>query len=593
MADDDSSSAGSPGNPQDGASSPGDGAAGSSDDTGDSSSGGPDTEPAPEGSGQGPDSQPDDSQATTADSDGGSASGDPSDSEISITSADESGASSPSSSDGDASSQDNSTDSDASENDTESSANDQANSDDLSNSLAAAAQDADNNAGGESPDSGVTQCGANTTPGNLKVTVLDSETGKPIAGATVAISGPANSSDIADGSGVVQKNGLTPGSYNATASSNGYTTGTGTATVASSATASITINLTPITVVIALGQPVACPGHPLSITATGTPAGGTFAWTIAAPTADLVDGSNASVRNGANVNLLGFQSDPATGNIPAQMAAIGVTYTYTNGQTATANQNVTIHEIKFVLTNNAINQKPVTVTEAAGFVNITFPAAGGATMSTDPQVEIQLAATCPRKAACAHNHRVGWIQTVLTSVTRLRYTHTLISSTPPLPARDAISGATAPFYDTTATFTGDHDKQTAHHEDTPGIKAPWTDPRPGSPAPPPAINKQLRQVERSMSFTAWLVVQNIEWAAHDIPGSLAFVGHFDWSMGINLAVDTAQAVGSRATPPSQAPVVPATISAGEGGGAPTLDGQTFNDLANAHANLHIDLAPGI
>ena len=35
-----------------------------------------------------------------------------------------------------------------------------------------------------------------------------------------------------------------------------------------------------VTVAIELPQPVACPGHPLPIRATGSPAGGTYAWSV-------------------------------------------------------------------------------------------------------------------------------------------------------------------------------------------------------------------------------------------------------------------------------------------------------------------------
>jgi len=352
---------------------------------------------------------------------------------------------------------------------------------------------------------------------------------------------------------------------------------------------SFTLVMTPVTVTITLAQPVACPGHPLVITATGNPAGGTFAWTIAAPAADLVDAAGNSVRAGDTVNLRGFQGDPATGNIPTQTATISVTYTLASGQKATASQNVTIHEIKFAVTNNTINQSPTTVVESAAVLKVTFGAA--ATMSTDPQVEIQLDASCPRKADCASNHRVAWLQTVWTFVSDKRYTHTLSHKTPAMPVRDALPGAPFPFYDAPTVFTGDKDKETAHHEDSPGTSADWTDPRGAAPAPPPAKNRQLRQVVRTESFTAWLVVQNIEWAAHDLAGSFAFVGNFDWSMGITLAVDTSQAVGSRATPQTAAPTVPASITTGKGGNAPNLAAPVANTTTNDPAILHIDPAP--
>jgi len=460
----------------------------------------------------------------------------------------------------------------------------------------AARNDADTNFGGESPDETVAPCpvevaGGAKKPGNLEVTVLDAKTGKPIPGATVDITGPAASSGTTDDSGKVQKNGVPAGDYTATAKNPGYTTEKGTAPVPAGGTGKIEIKLTPITVTITLAQPVACPGHPLEITAAGSPAGGTYAWTITVPAGDLVDAAGTTTRSGDKVNLRGFQSDTTTGDIPAQTAKIGVTYTYTNGQTAAANQDVVIHEIKFQLTDDSISKSPTAANETATVLDITFGAS--ATMSTDPKVEIDLDASCPRKTDCAKNHQTGWLQTVLTSVVDLRYTHTRIQVTPPMPVRDAIAGVVAPFYLAPIPFTGDKDKQTVHHEDSPGVKAPWTDPRPASPAPPPPKNKQLRSVIRSMSFTAWLVVQNIEWFAHHPADCYAFVGHFDWSMSITVAVDFTKAVGSRGSPHSSPPTVPAKISKGKGGSSPDLGAVVYNTTANDPANQHVDPAPEI
>lgn len=491
--------------------------------------------------------------------------------------------------------------------DSESDSADSQNSSQDAGALQAAGQDADSNLNDESPDSPASTCAADQSgapapapganpqqppvPGDLQVTVLNNSTGQPIQGAAVSIAGPASFNEASDGAGMVKEHGVPTGTYNVTATNNGFTTETGSTNVPAAGIGTVVIKLTPITVTITLAQPVACPGHPLSITATGTPAGGTFAWTINAPAADLVDGGGASTRSGATVNLLGFQADTATGNIPAQVAAIGVTYTYTNGQTATANQNVTIHAINFVLSSNSISKSPTTVTESAALLTVSFGAA--ATMSTDPQVQIKLDASCPRKADCASNHQVGWLQTVLTFVSDQRYTHTLIHKTPAMPVRDALPGAPQPFYSAPTKFTGDGDTEAAHHEDSPGTRASWTDPRGASPAPPPPKNKQLRQVTRTESFTAWLVVQNIEWATHDVPGSLAFVGNFDWSMGITVAVDMSQPAGSWATPKTAQPNVPATISPGKGGGAPNLAAPVANDTTNDPSVLHIDPAPEI
>src|SRR4051794_32298543 len=73
-----------------------------------------------------------------------------------------------------------------------------------------------------------------------------------------------------------------------------------------------------VTVVINLSQPIACPGHPLPITATGTPSGGTYAWTVAG--AELVDGAGAAVSTGAAVNLRHFKANDTDGKIPEHSA---------------------------------------------------------------------------------------------------------------------------------------------------------------------------------------------------------------------------------------------------------------------------------
>jgi hypothetical protein len=427
-------------------------------------------------------------------------------------------------------------------------------------------------------------------PGNLKVAVLDAKTGKPIVGANVDITGPDPSSgNLTGNNGVVEKDGITPGAYSATAKHGGYTTENGSATVVSGATAKMVIKLTQITVTIRLGQPVACPGHPLDITATGIPAGGTFAWTIAAPTAKLVDGAGAPVSTGATVNLLGFHPDDTTGNIPEETASITVTYTYTNGEQATASQDVKIHKIDFVVTNDTITPGLVLIQESPASVKIGGYNATNRAVKTDPTVEIQLDATCPRKADCAGNHHVGWLQTMQSSDWRVRFRDSIITVVvvPPTPIRDSLckategatcAAATFPFYGADIAFTGDRNQKIAHHEDSPNVWTGWTDPRPDAPAPPPQVNRQLRQVFFNNTFNAWLVVQNVEWSLHDMKNSFAFLRNFYWSVHLDVTVDTTQAVGSRCTPMAGSVNVnaPANPAVGKGGSIPVLTIPHFN-----------------
>ena len=430
--------------------------------------------------------------------------------------------------------------------------------------------------------------GAPPAPGNLKVTVLDAKTNNPIQGSTVDIAGPSPSAgDATDANSVVQKNGITPGAYTATAKKTGYTTESGNASVSSNKTATIQIKLRPITVKITLDKPVACPGHPLGITATGDPAGGTFAWTIAAPpAADLVDGSRNPIRTGAAVNLLGYKPDDVAANIPAQTASITVTYTYTNGEKATASQDVTIHKIDFTVTNDAITAKTVVPVETAAGV-IIGPPAGAREIDSNPQIKISLDASCPRKADCARNYKVGWLQTMQSSDLRIRYRDSLLTwgLNPPAPIRDAQTTSPYPWYMTPSQFTGDGDTKSNNHWDIPNLPASYTDPRPGAPDPPPPVNRQLRQMFFNDTFTAWLVAQSVEWSTHDMAGSFVFLKNFDWSAHLDVSVDMTQAMGHQCTPNTANVVAPANPATGKGGKAPNF----ANPIANT--SFHLTPAP--
>ena len=323
------------------------------------------------------------------------------------------------------------------------------------------------------------------------------------------------------------------------------------------------------------------------MTATGTPSGGTFQWSMsgAGPHTELVDAAGAPTTTGATVFLRSFEPDNVNGKIPAQTVKIDVKYTHPSG-TATDSKNVPIHKIDFVVTNTTIHAGVTQANETAGGVSLG-QAPGVDTMVTDPKIEIQLDASCPRKTDCAKNHRVGWIQNVLTNDRRTRYTHTLIEVTVALPIRDGDAVTPVPWYDVTNQFTADRDKQTAHHFDSPGQGASWGDPRPGAPAPPPAINQQLRQMFFSNGFHAWLVVQDIEWDSHDRDNSFVFLRNFAWSMQLNVTVDTTKSVGSRCTPASSTPTIGA-LNVGMGP-APLLT----EPFPNRDHTVTTSAAPGI
>lgn len=333
-----------------------------------------------------------------------------------------------------------------------------------------------------------------------------------------------------------------------------------------------------VKVEIQLTLPVACPGHPFEMKAVGTPGGGAYAWTTTGGA--LVDSSGAATSSGDTVYLRSFQPDDATGKVPEQNFTVSVTYTHPNG-TANDSKPVKVHKIDFVITDTAITAGVTQANETAA--NVKLGAAPGVdTMVTDPKVQIKIDASCPRKTDCAKNHRVGWLQSVISVDRRSRYTHTLVQTTKsqPFPLRDGdpFAGPSPyPFYDAAPDFTDDNDTETAHHFDSPGLGATWTDPRPAAPAPPPAANRKLRQMFFQIGFHAWLVVQNKEWAAHDVPGSFMYQKHFDWSTHLDVTVDTTQAVGSRCTPQSVAPSID-PMTDGKGGNTPSFMQACSNDL---------------
>jgi hypothetical protein len=228
--------------------------------------------------------------------------------------------------------------------------------------------------------------------------------------------------------------------------------------------------------------------------------------------------------------------------------------------------------------------------EAPGGVTLGN-APGVPTMITKPTIKIKLDGRCPRKADCAKNHRAGWLQTVTANNRQTRYTHTLIEVTITLPIRDGdpIAGPSPhPFYDAAHTFTGDNASVKPEHQDSPGQGAAWTDPRAAAPAPPPAKNQKLRKITFTNTFNAWLVVQNLEWKDHDLPGSFAYQRNFTWTSGLTTTVDVTKAVGSRCTPTSNNAAIGA-VGHGKGGGTPDMGA----DVPNVAHTVTQSAAPGI
>jgi hypothetical protein len=344
--------------------------------------------------------------------------------------------------------------------------------------------------------------------------------------------------------------------------------------------------------IVPFGTEPACPGRPLELRAVGDPLGGTYRWRVSG-NAQLVNAAGSPATNETRVFMRCFKPSHKTGNIPERKVSVRVTYTHPNG-TARASKRITVHAIRFLTTNVRINRRRLhsRANETAVGVRVGQAVGGNPTMSTDPRVRIRLHPSCPRKADCARNHRIGWIQTIYNDVRRRRYTHTRDAIIVAPPLYDAVPGAIVPFYGGTNTFAGDGDVQTSHHEDSPYTSPGWTDPRAGAPAPPPAVNRQLRRILFGMRFTAWLVVQNMEWMAHDRDHSFAYIRNFNWWFNFPISVTTANAVGSRCSPASMR-WRRSRLRRGKGGRTPALAPPIFNNEVNDPANRHINPAPAI
>jgi hypothetical protein len=167
---------------------------------------------------------------------------------------------------------------------------------------------------------------------------------------------------------------------------------------------------------------------------------------------------------------------------------------------------------------------------------------------------------------------------MLSSDLRIRYARALMTWTCPMPIRDVWHPDTQkPFYHAAFVlgFLSDGDTETAHHEDSPNLPATRYDPRPGAPG------GEIRQMFFSDSFTAWLVVQCVEWAQFDVPGSFVYLRHFDWSAQLNVTVDTSKHVGSWCSPASN-PVHIGDVGVGMGVTPPNLKDPFFNTSVRSH-----------
>lgn len=345
-----------------------------------------------------------------------------------------------------------------------------------------------------------------------------------------------------------------------------------------------------VTVKIVSEYDVACPGHLFEMTAVGSPDGGKYQWAVSGGGAKLVDSSGKPATTDADARLFSFEPDNNSGKIPAQTASVTVTYTHPNGK-ATASKTVPIHQIDFVVTDTNFKKGVTTVKELQQGVNVRHDADKRiATIEMTPTVEIQLAPNCPRQDACALNHEIGWLQDLTRVDRRIRWTHTLATIVIKTPIRDEVDRNTsAPFYYNSSLFTGNKDKQKVLFRDSPNIGAPWSDQyRPASPAPPPAINKQLRWVKFYNEFHTWLAVRNNDADNLTTNKGFIYLRNFNWSCGLNFDVDTSKPIGTRCQPRSK-PVTLGALANGKGSLTPAFS----SDTAGGSQKVNIAAAPAL
>jgi len=328
--------------------------------------------------------------------------------------------------------------------------------------------------------------------------------------------------------------------------------------------------------------PVACPGLNCLITAVPSEPEGTFAWSVASG-ATIVDANGGGVPGDSTsaVQFCSFQPDNVNGAIPSQSVVLTLQYTPPGGDPATYTVTVTVHAITFEVDNPVINSGLTCADESADPNALVLQQGPGSdTMETEPQVTINVDASCTASGTCASNYQVGWLQTVLTNTRDLRYTDTDVATKFPVPIMDGDKPQPQPpFYGAVTPFTSNNQSLPARHSDSPFLTAAWQDSRYDAPRPPAPKAQQLRRVRMGNSFNAFLVVQNLNWATAN-PGlpAFLFLRNFSWSVFMDVTVDTSQPVGQRATCTTNAAPQITALSPGQGSlPNPALTSPNAND----------------
>jgi len=397
--------------------------------------------------------------------------------------------------------------------------------------------------------------------GELSGRVEDASNSHAIASAEISVNSHPDLHGTTTATGGFNLGYVDPGNYELLASKNGFVPATLRVRVGTTSSSVHTLRLTPITARIDSAV-VACPGHKEELHAVVTPVGGTIEWTVTRGAARIVDSTGAVTRTGETAYLHG---------ITPEEIEVSLKYTHTGSHT-TVTKRITIHAINYRVTRFTPNAGGFGLWESAAGAKIWNNPPGSA-FSLDPKVKITVHSSCTRKDDCAKNHRVGWLQTMRTSTRVAAYAGNRTVVNCPMPIRDAWHDTLKPFYDGTfvKTFTGDGNEQIVHQEDSPSF--------PGSPAPWSNATGALQSIRLAHDFTAWLVVQNIEWIPVSIPDSFKYLKNIDWSNDLNSAIDVTVPVGSRAAT-SRTNTVNSGDSDGKGARTPVLSDPIFNTSAS-------------
>jgi len=190
--------------------------------------------------------------------------------------------------------------------------------------------------------------------------------------------------------------------------------------------------------------------------------------------------------------------------------------------------------------------------------------------------KFQLAGNCARKAECAQNFELGFLQNAIHQVRVAEYEHGLWvtkakgeftnGSAPNLPLglRDAEKEESAFCFgnDKCKRFTGNDDEQTVEFFDNPGM---YRDIKLGGLGKLTAARMDIR-------FQTWLAVRNVAWYALERDASMYFICNFLWGARGDWRWD-GQEVGK-----IRSEIKVKRVEPGKGSGDPILSGPVANNL---------------